>query len=187
MLKAWQLGVQLADTQRLLRPTLRDARHFKEYTEFRRAHRHLMETSPHFLAWDAKLQKLAVREGASIGFDLDHRIRDWDAFHLIVFFPLKDAFWCGWETRVRLAQVFAAYRRQLASASAEGQVEVLRISELPPVIPDLTADKMSETERWDQLTKTLFGEASGSEDDHDESFWEMPSAPNVDLAEQIKP
>lgn len=184
LLAAWQLGRRMACSDRRVRPCLRDVRHYRTFAQFRHAHRSLLDNTRALVPWDQRLQRLAESEAWWLGFHLDKGVGAWDAFHIFVMAPMREAFWRGWETHTRLESLYLARRKAILQRESQQQEpHVVRMKDLLPALPDLT-EKMSETQRWESLAEHLFGGAAAEEVDDD--FWVMPNPPTFGLPTRVR-
>lgn len=118
--KAWALGRKTGAEDPRIRPMVADAHDYSTFEAFRTAHRGRLEVKDIFAAWDEQIMRIAEREGRRLGFRMDGASSHWDVFLAKVVLPLKNAFWIGWESQVRLDQMYAAARKRAIIAGTLG-------------------------------------------------------------------
>lgn len=173
---AWELGRQMAKTERRLIPILSGAHQYVSYPMFLAAHRHRLEMAAVYGPWEARLHALSDREAVNRRLKLDDQAH-WDLAHTHIYVPLRCSFWFGWEGVYRLQMLYEQqvelHRRQTEAPT------VLRVFNPPqsPLIPcSPIPDKFTDDDRWDSMVNQMFETLDG---DNNEQLWEMPDPQQI--------
>lgn len=168
--EAFRLGRKMAGAFPRLRPQLKAAGQYREYEDFCLAHRLHLENTRVFAIWERKILAIAEVEGRHYGINLDRGSRTWDAFYGVLFTPVKNAFWAGWEDAWKLGDRFVRERDLQNAKPMEGEVSVFPASLL--LIKQQVKQEVESAEpQWDGVATKLFDEMNA---DGDERMWEMP-------------
>lgn len=148
MEKAWTLGRRMASEDPRFRPVLADAGDYATFEKFRSIHRGQLEVREAFAVWDEQIMRIAEREGSRLGFRTDGASAYWDVFLAKVVVPLKGAFWTGWESKIRLGDLYAAARNKAITTGSLSQTppSVFRATQ---VVAKIEKPEIEETSEFD--------------------------------------
>ena len=112
--KAKALGIEMAHTDAIIAPRLKDAGRYDDYIHFRTAHRTYWEQSDRYTTfWQQRIFRLCEREAECGGLPDCANVFNLALWHNRLLNPLKDAMWESWEDACELARLYEQARANL--------------------------------------------------------------------------
>jgi len=162
MLKAMQLGGEMARRDPHVQPWLESAHRYATYGAFAKAHRQKLEHAPAFARWDALLAAIVEKEAATHSVE---NPQHWDRFYADVAGAVYGIFWSAWE---RVSHLEQQYVERIEAAERDARQDPIVNLKL---LAQAKAKGRPKGERdiWSRLAGKVFGENEPEAD-----FWELP-------------